>query len=553
MDLTKIIIVVAGFFVFIKGASYLGILKLLLSLRFKRAEVEAKEFSELPDHIAALLPRYDTHLQNLGFSIFSLNLLNPVIVSSFNQVWSVVYLNPDNNIYASLSVSPTPEKHEAIKTDFSSLFSDGSWLTTRNELDIEIIGEMPNAILNDPCAPTIEELYQGHIEKLESLNREPIRLDIQNYLAQDIKNGNEYLDSLIKGNYLKQEDKDTWRLKFFPAMKHLCKILKGIKKIRALQSAQSQAIKTQQAEPIEIPIEAEVDAYLKLEETFKGGDSSFGWKLMVFVISFIVGIVILGVGISFLNAFLILGVLLVHEFGHYLAMLIFGYKDRQIFFLPFGAATAGKKTDASSLQKVIVSLAGPALGLITGTVCVVAWTRTEIEAFWSFGIFSLVLNYINLLPITPLDGGRLFEITLFSRIPFLKTIFAILSTLVIVAAGIFLRDWILIMFGLLMLTGLKSKILINSAHSKIKKKIKSHDLDMGKESIVLEIFAFLKHKSFASLSFVKKFSLTKRLLAELMQKPAKLAEVIISLVLYFALWIIPIVIVYSLYNPGTVE
>jgi len=542
MNPAKIILFIAGFFVFAKASQYFMVVKNLLNLRFKKADGEIKQLNELPKYLETLLPSYDTKLQNLGFSLSHLHLLNTCVVSNFSQQWNLVYFNEDNNCYANAIISPLPETHEPVKVEFNNIFSDKSRLTTLNGTECYIIGEVPNAIIHDPCAPTLEQQYTAHIEKLKSLNRESIKLNTQDYLASEIQVNNDYIVSLVQKAYLKSQDETTWQLLLLPAMKHAFKILKGIKKITALKAAQLKAAGAEKIEPIEIPVEAEVNAYLHLEELLKPTGSGLGWKLMVFLISLALGIAIFGTTISFSAALLIVGALIVHELGHYIAMLIFGYSDRQILILPFGAATLGEKTDANALQKAVVFLSGPALGLIAGTICLIVGGRTGTTPFLFGGLFFLLLNYINLLPIVPLDGGRLFELALFSRAPMLKSVFLIISLSIMTIAAILFKDLILIFFSIFMIIGARTQVLINSAHSKIKNEIKTKQIQPDKESFLTEVFRLLKQKAFARLPFTKKYEISKNLVSELMQKPLGLAETIVSLALYFVVFTLPILI-----------
>jgi Zn-dependent protease len=54
---------------------------------------------------------------------------------------------------------------------------------------------------------------------------------------------------------------------------------------------------------------------------------------------------------------ILIGVLFLHELGHFAAMRSFGYENTSIFFLPFfGAATSGRKDHATLSEKVMVVL-----------------------------------------------------------------------------------------------------------------------------------------------------------------------------------------------------
>ena len=61
----------------------------------------------------------------------------------------------------------------------------------------------------------------------------------------------------------------------------------------------------------------------------------------------------------------LVGALLFHEGGHYVAMRAFGYRNLRMFFIPFfGAAVSGLNPRAAGWQKALVALAGPLPGEI---------------------------------------------------------------------------------------------------------------------------------------------------------------------------------------------
>lgn len=114
---------------------------------------------------------------------------------------------------------------------------------------------------------------------------------------------------------------------------------------------------------------------------------------------------------NFYLATLVLAVVAFHEGGHALAMRLFGYRDVHVFFVPLlGAMTVGRSVTASVRDRLAVLLAGPIPGLWLGLLLAV------IDQAWypSHGLRTaarvlLFLNGLNLLPFTPLDGGRALE------------------------------------------------------------------------------------------------------------------------------------------------
>ncbi len=116
---------------------------------------------------------------------------------------------------------------------------------------------------------------------------------------------------------------------------------------------------------------------------------------------------------GFLPALLISA--LFHELGHLLAMLFFGaYPTR----LRLGAI--GFKIDyfgvISPLQEMLTALAGPALGLLFSFFCALLGNFLQWDFFLLCAGLGFILNAFNLLPILPLDGGRLMEFLLSSTL-----------------------------------------------------------------------------------------------------------------------------------------
>lgn len=126
---------------------------------------------------------------------------------------------------------------------------------------------------------------------------------------------------------------------------------------------------------------------------------------------------------------LFVGVILFHELGHFLAMKYFGYQDVTMFFIPFfGAAVSGRKTDVRPWQEVVMILAGPLPGILIG-VPLLLLSPAGSDHSWmrEIALQLIILNFINLIPIKPLDGGRFFDIVLFCRWRWTALLFGFLS------------------------------------------------------------------------------------------------------------------------------
>jgi hypothetical protein len=82
-----------------------------------------------------------------------------------------------------------------------------------------------------------------------------------------------------------------------------------------------------------------------------------------------------------------------------------------------------------------VLLAGPVPGIVAGTY-LAFWGSPEWPAWVpDLAWLMLILNYMNLLPILPLDGGRIMSLALFDRFPKLQLAFSGLSGFALGVAG----------------------------------------------------------------------------------------------------------------------
>ena len=99
--------------------------------------------------------------------------------------------------------------------------------------------------------------------------------------------------------------------------------------------------------------------------------------------------------------------LLVHEYGHVLAMNRLGMGPARIYIIPFlGGLAKGQRLPGSEWHGVLVSLAGPAFGLLAAIPFYVLSIATG-QGLWLDGVFAIAfLNLINLAPAPPLDGSK---------------------------------------------------------------------------------------------------------------------------------------------------
>lgn len=169
---------------------------------------------------------------------------------------------------------------------------------------------------------------------------------------------------------------------------------------------------------------------------------------------------------SYVELATLVGVVLVHELGHALGMIVFGYSDVRIFFIPlFGGAASGRKRGVSRWKEGVVLLLGPLPGLVVGTALLVTGADGLLR---TVALQLAAINAFNLLPLAPLDGGQLFQLIAFSRHRHAEIGFAALAALALAIGGVYLKLWVLAAVGVFILLRIPLRKAMLAAGEKLR-------------------------------------------------------------------------------------
>lgn len=190
------------------------------------------------------------------------------------------------------------------------------------------------------------------------------------------------------------------------------------------------------------------------------------WKIIIFVLFFFI-----------INTWkiyiLFLIYALIHEIAHMIVGIILGDSIEKIYIMPIGVSLSFKinindcnrkvlNGTYCSLKKILIALAGPISNIIFALIF-----KKEYQII---GYINLIIAMFNLLPIYPLDGGRIIKhvlIILFGRRKGLKYTNHI-SNIVMITIAIFTMSQIKTV-GYMMIVSLIYLIMIRIKNHKVYK------------------------------------------------------------------------------------
>ena len=108
----------------------------------------------------------------------------------------------------------------------------------------------------------------------------------------------------------------------------------------------------------------------------------------------------------------VLALIFIHESGHWLFARAEGLPvTAPVFLGPFGAFVMPKKPFSDARQEAVIAIGGPLFGLVA-SLALIIWGDSQDVATRStdlliaLGYFGCFLTLFNLIPFSPLDGGR---------------------------------------------------------------------------------------------------------------------------------------------------
>lgn len=99
--------------------------------------------------------------------------------------------------------------------------------------------------------------------------------------------------------------------------------------------------------------------------------------------------------------------ILIHELGHVVAAWAYRVPVSAPMFIPgMGAMIWSKHPAPSATAEAVIAIAGPIAGTVAGLVCWAVFAVTGSPLFLGLAHVTFLMNLFNMIPVFPMDGGR---------------------------------------------------------------------------------------------------------------------------------------------------
>lgn len=509
----EVLLFAVGFFVALRVVMLAYAALQLRRIKVKRMAARVCHPSDIPVTHQSLLRPGVAFLERAGFQ-FSHCEENDGMYDEGLPVtqWALMFFHPTQQTWARLSNPDVPERFRPFAAEFQTELANGLRLITVDGLEHTMPGEMPNTVLRDAHACSIEQQWQAHLDLLgkEARGARKAKATPEHSVRESIDTVTRTIEDWEKSGIVVSRAEGGWQLSWKAAF--------GLG--RAIMKATAQRRKA--ANKGDLPRNHQVIPPALLATTFQRVQSyrskpllSWPAKLALLIGSMVAFALSFSFRMDWFTVVAFLIALVIHEAGHLLGMRLFRYKNLQVLFLPFlGAAAIGQNDDVPTHRRVIVYLLGPLPGIMIGLVLMASTRFVASEhiadLLFELSVVFLALNLINLLPIMPLDGGHVVNDLAFAKMPRIRAAFQILGALALFAAGVGFGDTILVVVAPVLLLGVGKTITEGRMAAELRAEPTPEPEDPHQQ--LVRIFESIDGSKYAELPFASKFEIAKRLI-----------------------------------------
>ncbi len=523
-------------FIFLMGLPYAAAWFRIMGNRVKKAQAGLIEETDIPQVKLICIEEARQPLLELGFVYSHASFTKSIYEYDDYDKYYQIYIHKDSNAFAAVCLPALPNGRQPFSVTYITAMKNGDALVTVDGMAHLTPPGPPWYYLKDFQLGDLTKQWAAHKAEAKSLSAatEFILATRELFLENEIRCYDGLLSHLESVRHITPDDTpDRWRFTASGAWVYAKKIISGSRTQAQLDASRA---KQSPMAPKNVILASELEAFDRHTAMNEKRAASDKTKFLQFLLSVLLFLVAMGLFWSWSFAVIILGILMLHEFGHLAAMSIFGYKNRQVLFVPFlGAVAMGKKDDATAIQKLAVLFAGPVPGIILGLLFVDIYYNTDVDVFLYMGAAALVVNYLNLLPITPFDGGRIMDVLFFERFPRAQFFFFLSSILVMAAGAMLMQAWIFFVVIAFLALGIPHRRQMGAVSARATKMAPSGSSNEElKKTAILSIY----DSPIIKKPFVVRYRAISAIVENLGSENASLPEILIGAVCYvFALFI----------------
>ena len=557
---------------------WLAMARSLAQLRLQPVAVQVLDRAAVPAPHRGILDAAAGDVMAMGFTYaYSLQCSPTACIAGMPWVYSDVYVSADGCTQLQVSPSTLPEAGRACTFQWATVWADaGPHDLTVHCFRHFLLWWPATWQVHDDYLPSVPQAWAGHqrrVEAARAAGRQPVT-DVaavrevclgllQGMLPEGQARG--YLTPIpepisapisapVAASPLSEAAAPTlplWRMRGWTALRQAPTLVRGMRRAAQVMarspvpaaSFATSAPLSDTASPagVDAALHADLQAFAQHQSHQAEVAARPRRKWLALGTTAALFVLVGGVLMSWRSALVLLVVIGLHEGGHWLAMRTLGYRNLSVLFIPgLGGVALGHKPSASTWNKLAVYLAGPVPGLLLAMGLMGALAKGWLApSAWvpDFVLMCLIINYLNLLPVHPLDGGRVVESLLFVRWPVLRFVFVLAGMVALGALGWLLHDAITLALAGLLAMGLPYHWRLMRVDRQVPRPAAGQALTEAEAAT--RVFTALQQPQFARWSFAQRLGAVRALLPELQGTRLGLLGTLAGLALYLACLALP--------------
>lgn len=554
MDFSEILLYVAGIIFVGQFLRYVMTAQNILGIVMQSPDVRIVDRSECPEYLRDFYAVKEKELIRLGFEYRFCMLMDNFFARDYSwKRYVFVFYHQQEKTYATLSPSDTLDNYLPFWVVFRTYYKNGRRSMTYNGMKHAMIGDLPGATVKDGYVETVEKQFDYHLKNIAGLNEGEIseyngELTPEEFIKEEARLNEKYLEKLAEDGLVYPVAQGKYAVKTIASLRIAHQLMSGIKKIAQLHEKIKKL-----GNRIELPVELEVENFLTQKSALNQKIKNKSGKLIFLLVSiaFFAAALLFFMPPSFVVMLVL--VIFLHESGHLLAMKLLGFKNLRMLFIPlFGAVAMGSDKGVAPYKKVIAFFAGPVPGILLAFLLLYLHFRLNFSIISRPDTIAIVLvllfiNYLNLIPVLPFDGGQIFNTVIFSRLAALQFTFNLLSFLALTALTVLLKTPLLIVIALFNVIGMRQYFV----HRRFMEGFDSggwNPTDLPEKELLKKIFLRFRELPIKAYNNPKKFRIAMQTETALTTRKASNLTAAITIIFYILLFAVPAYVFISAYN-----